>query len=189
VYASLSVEGLEFLVLGIHFITNYLVAFSIIFLVIFELILFKTSQVFSKKRVLRLIFLYAGILAGSGIFLFIENWGIKIDATTAWKPVWNLPYFVYMISVGIWITIPLFYYAIIIYRDFKNEKLKQKWRYYILGSSFLITFQYGVYIANYLDIAIIRTVWLIIAVFLILIGSSLVYYGIGRQIEKKNKKN
>lgn len=189
VYASLSVEGLEPLVLGIHFITNYLVAFSIIFLVIFELILFKTSQVFSKKRELRLVLMYACILAGSAIFLFFENWGIKINVSTDWKPVWYLPYFIYMLVVGtIGGTIPLFYYAFIIYRDIKDENIKRKWTYYIIGSSFLITFQYGVYIANYLDIAIFRTVWLIIAVFLILIGSSLIYYGIGRQIDKKNKK-
>jgi hypothetical protein len=184
IYAPLSIEGLELIVLILNFLTNYIVAFSTIFLVFFELILLKSEKVITKEKQIYIIVGYAVILAGLAIFLFFPNMGVKIDSTTEWKPVWHAPFYLYMMGVLTLFTfIPVVYFGWQIYTDFEDLTLKQKWRYYMLGIVFLFGFVYGTFTANFLNIPLFRTIWAITSLFLTIIGGYLLYYGVGRQIE------
>ncbi|TXT61269.1 MAG: conserved membrane protein of unknown function [Promethearchaeota archaeon] len=184
IYAPLTFEGLELLVLILNFLTNYLVAFSIIFLVVFQLIILKSEKVIDKDKQKYIIIGYGVILAVLIIFLFFPEMGVKLDSSTDWKPVWFAPFYFYMISaLTICTFLPVVVIGLQIYRSFQDKRLKEKWRYYMLGTIFLFAFLYGIFTANFLNIPIFRTIWALASLFLTIVGGYLLYYGVGRQIE------
>jgi hypothetical protein len=104
-----------------HFITFYLFCFSMVFLLIFILIHVKPPNKI-KLRVQILILIIFGLLI-LGLLLIPD--GIIINATTNWKPNWDLNFFIYSILVCSSISIiPTLFYSIKIYVKFESEYLK-----------------------------------------------------------------
>ncbi|MBD3229291.1 MAG: hypothetical protein GF329_13995 [Candidatus Lokiarchaeota archaeon] len=183
IYAPLQIEGLETVVLILNFLTNYFISLGPIFFVVFVLLIYKSGKIIDTNKQLLIIGSYAVILFLMVIFLPFR--GVIINSTTRWKPVYNLAFFLYlMITLFLGTTVPSLYYAMKIYINFSTKDLKKRWKYFIIGTVFLFLFMYGTFSANFLDIQIFRTIWSLIGLFLVIAGIILIYFGVGRQIEK-----
>lgn len=183
IYAPLQIEGLETTVLILNFLTNFFITYGPIFLVVFLAILLKSEKIVTKKVEL-LIELAYGIALGAMIF-FLPYGGVTIDPSTNWKPVYNLPFFLYLIAViTIFTTIPTFYAAKKVYDQFSDKELKTRWKYFAIGIIFLFTFSYGTLTSNFLNIDEFRSLWSIIGGLLVVFSAYLIYYGVGRQLQK-----
>jgi hypothetical protein len=175
-------------VLVLNYFTNFGAFYAPIFFVVFDLILLKSEKVITPiKQII--------ILVGYGIYMFCmiffvlagEGWGVTLNASTEWSPVWHLPFFLYMIlGVTLFTILPVLYLSFQIYKKFEDEQLKKKWKFFIFGIIAVMGFMYAIFFANFLGqtYPTIRTVIGPIGVVLALIGGYLMYIGVGRQLEK-----
>jgi hypothetical protein len=176
IYAPLTNESAVYI---LNFLTNFCFFFAPIFLVVFEILLLKSNKIFGTYKQLIIIIVYGALLCG---VLFIPD-GIKINAGTNWKPVWSVPYFIYAVVVSsIFGLIPLFYFGFKIYDKFKDETLKKKWKFFIIGTVAIAIFTYGTYISNTLNMDTFRMIWSFAALSLTIGGPILLYYGVGKQV-------
>ncbi|TFG16001.1 MAG: hypothetical protein EU535_00135 [Promethearchaeota archaeon] len=178
IYAPLTIESV---ILVLYYITIFCFLFAPIFLIIVELILLKSEKVITTKKQILLILIYGVLLFG---MVFIPN-GVTINASTNWKPVWSIPYFVYTVLIlSIGAVIPGLYFSVQIYHQFEDEKIKKKWGYFMIGIIGLYVLVYGTLISNTLNNDTFRLAWSIVSLILITIPPYMLYYGIGKQIEK-----
>ena len=80
--------------------------------------------------------------------------------------------------------VPFFYLSIKVMKKFEDEELRKKWKLFIAGFSCIMIFMYEIFISNFLNVAALRTVIGLIGLILAITGSYLVYYGVGKQLEK-----
>ncbi len=162
-----------------HFLTYYLFCFSMVFLLLFTLILIKPAEKIKIKFQLLLLVIFGLLILG---LLFIPN-GIIIDESTNWKPDWSWIFFIYSIIVCTSIVIlPNLYYSIKIYTKFENEYLKKKWKYFMIGICAYFFLYYGTSFSNTLNNDTFRFIWSLISL-PTLISLYLIYHGVGRQLE------
>ena len=179
IYAPLT-EGS--VVLMLNFLTNFFIFYSVIFIVVFNLILLKSEKVITSKKQLTILILY-GIAMFSMIgFLFFPGFGVTFNAN--WSPIWSVPFFLYVVVIEIIGTFPALYLSFQIYKKFEDELIKKKWKFFIFGLCSILIFMYGIFISNALNIDIFRTVIGLVGLILALAGAYMMYYGVGRQIEK-----
>ena len=76
------------------------------------------------------------------------------------------------------------YFSVQIYNQFEDEKIKRKWGYFVIGIIGLFFLVYGTLISNTLNNDNFRLAWSIVSLILITIPPYMLYYGIGKQIEK-----
>ncbi|NHJ19506.1 MAG: hypothetical protein EAX91_01090 [Candidatus Lokiarchaeota archaeon] len=172
-------------VLALNFITNFTSTYAPIFIVVFDLILLKSEKIINTSKQLVILIGYAIAVFCMVIFLFFPGYGLTISPATNWTPVWSFPFFLYIILVlTCFAAIPAFYYSIKIYQKFEDKQLKKKWRFFIFGYIALMTFMYAIFISNFLNNATFRIIAGILALILAILGGFMMYYGVGRQIEK-----
>ncbi len=172
----------ELALLVFNFITNFSVGFGLIFLTIFNLILLRSEKVITVK-VQNLIILVYGILLFSMI-IFLPLGGMTINETTNYRAVWSLPYYLYVIIViSIGGVIPTLITSVIIYIQFTDVDLKKRWKYFIIGTSGLYIYMYGAFTTNLLNIELLRLIWSVVSLSIV-IFIYLMYYGVGRQLER-----
>jgi len=182
IYAPLTDESI---VLLLNFLANFGAIYSPIFIVVFDLILLKSEKIISTSKQLAILIAYGIVVLGMGIFLLIPGFGVTINAGTNWAPVWSIPIFVYVVLIlTCFATIPALYLSIKIYQKFEDEQLKKKWKFFIYGFIALVTFMYLIFISNTLADATFRLILPGIGIILAILGGLLMYYGVGRQIEK-----
>lgn len=182
IYAPLQIEGFETIVLVLNFLTNFFIVYSLTFFLVFLLILLKSEKIITLKRELAIEIVY-GVIFFSLIF-FLPFGGVQINESTNWKPVYSTPFYIYLTSaLVLLLIIPILYLAFKVYSEFSDEVLKKKWQYFLFGIISLLVFMFGTFTANYLNIETFRTIWSIIGGILVLLGSYLVYYGVGKQIK------
>ncbi|MHA2471745.1 MAG: hypothetical protein ACXAES_00780 [Promethearchaeota archaeon] len=163
----------------LHFITYYILCFSLGFLFIFVLILIKPIDKFPKKKQAFILIVYAVLLLG---LLLIPD-GIKINKSTNWKPNWSWIFFIYSVVLCSSICIlPTGFYSAKIYKKFENGHLKRKWKYLLLGVSAYFFLYYGTTLSNTLHNDVFRLLWSLVSL-PTLISLFLIYYGVGRQLE------
>jgi hypothetical protein len=184
IYGPISHEGV---ILVLSYLTYFGVFYSPIFLVVFDLILLKSEKVITPLKQM-ILFISFGIFMFCLIFFIITpNWGVSLNESTDWSPVWYPPFFLYLaIGEAIFVLIPVYYLSFQIYKKFEDEQLKQKWKFFIYGYSALVIFMYGIMISNFLasfDINV-RTIMGIIGLLSGISGGYLMYIGVGRQLEK-----
>lgn len=174
----------EFLVKIFNFLTNFGIFYSPIFIVVFDLMLLKSEKVISTSKQLIILVIYGIAMFGMLFFLFVPGFGVIIEGPS-WSPVWSLPFFIYVASVEtIGAIIPTLYFSFKIYKKFEDEVLKKKWKFFILGFCALAFFMYGIFISNTLNDPTFRIVIVGVGLILDLIGVYLMYFGVGKQIEK-----
>ncbi len=172
------------IVLLLNFFTNFGAIYAPIFVVVFDLILLKSEKIISTSKQLAILIAYGIVVLCMGIFLLIPGFGVTIGPPN-WTPVWSFPIFVYVVLVlTCCATIPALYFSIKIYQKFEDEILKKKWKFFIYGFIALMTFMYLIFISNTLDNATFRLVLAGTGIILAILGGLLMYYGVGRQIEK-----
>ena len=175
-------------VLALNFLTNFFYFYSPIFFVVFELMLLKSEKYINTMKQLL-------ILVGYGIFMFCmiffvltEGWGVIINASTKWAPVWKFPIFFYLIiGESIFAVGPVFYLSYRAYHKFEDDQLKKKWKNFIYGFGAYMIFLYTIFISNFLasfDGINIRTIAVGIGLICAIVGGYLMYIGVTRQLEK-----
>jgi len=173
------------IVLLLNFFTNFGGIYGPIFAVVFNLILLKSEKIISTSKQLAILIAYGIAVLCMGIFLFFPGFGITINAGTNWVPVWSIPILVYVLLVlSCCATIPVLYFSVKIYQKFEDEVLMKKWKFFIYGFIALMTFMYLIFISNTLDNPTFRLILAGIGIVLAILGGLLMYYGVGRQIEK-----
>jgi len=169
-------------VLMLNFLTNFFIFYSSIFIVVFNLILLKSNKVITTKKQLIILILY-GIAMFSMIgFLFYPSFGVTFNEN--WSPIWSVPFFLYVVVIETMGILPALYLSFLIYKKFEDDILKKKWKFFIFGLCSILIFMYGIFISNTLNIDIFRTIIGVVGLILALLGANLMYYGVGRQIEK-----
>lgn len=169
-------------ILILNFITNFCIFYSPIFLLVFNLILLKSEKVITTSKQLIILIVYGIAMFCMIIFLFTPTPGVTLNVTLS--PVWSIEFFIYVLIVESVLIIPLLYLSFQIYRKFEDVNLKKKWKFFIFGLCTLIIFMYGIFVSNTLDEATFRMIISGIGVILGLAGGYLMYFGVGRQIEK-----
>jgi len=175
----------EFLVPILNFFTNFGFFYAPIFIVVFDLILLKSEKIISTSKQLMILIIYGIAMFGMIFFLFIPGSGVTINQGTGWSPVWSLPFFLYVVLVEtIGALIPSLYFSFQIYKKFEDEQLKRKWRFFIFGFIALMTFMYAIFISNYIGDPTVRLLIGVVGLMLAILGGFLMYFGVGKQIEK-----
>ncbi|MFW9822632.1 MAG: hypothetical protein ACFFE4_06845 [Candidatus Thorarchaeota archaeon] len=176
IYANIFIESIVYV---LHFITYYILCYSLVFLLIFTLILLNPVEKFDRKIQFLLLILIGLLLLG---LLFIPD-GIQINQTTNWKPVWSPFFFLYSISIcSVILIIPTSYYSLKIYSKFKNQHLKKKWKYFLVGLIGYFFLYYGTSFSNTLNNDTFRFIWSMLSLPTI-ISFFLIYFGVGKQLE------
>jgi len=176
----------EQVVLVLNYLTNFGSFYAPIFFVVFNLILLKSEKIITQTKQL-MIFIGYGIYMFCMIFFVLagSDWGVTLNPSTDWSPVWALPFFLYVfLGVTIFTIVPLLYLSFRIYTKFEDEQLKKKWKFFMLGVCALIGFMYGIFFSNYLNLQIVRILIGPIGIILAAIGGYMMYSGVGRQLEK-----
>ena len=175
----------ENIVLILNFLTNFGIFYAPIFLVVFDLILLKSEKVITLNKQILILIGYGIIMFSMLFFVLSEDWGITLNEDTEWFPVWTLPFFLYvLLAESIFAVIPALYLNFQIYTKFEDEQLKKKWKFFILGVCILLVFMYGIFFSNFLDISALRTIIGVIGLICAIFGGYLMYYGVGKQIER-----
>jgi len=175
IYAFIFVESVVHI---LHFLTYYLLCLSLIFLLIFVLILDKSDKVITPKIQLILIITF-GVLLFS--LWFIPD-GIVINASTDWKPEWSWSFltlsFIICSSIAI---VPTTYFSLKLYLKFEYKELKKKWKYFLVGIFAYFFLFYGTTISNTLADPTFRLIWSLTSL-PTLISLYFVYYGVAKQL-------
>ena len=175
-YAFILVESV---VLILHFLTYYLMCLSLIFLLIFVLIVEKSDKVITPKIQLVLIITFGVLLLG---LWFIPN-GMVINASTDWKPEWSWPFLTFSFIICSSIAIvPTTYFSLKLYLKFEYKELKKKWKYFLVGIFAYFFLYYGTSISNTLADPTFRLIWSLVSL-PALISLYFVYYGVAKQIK------
>jgi len=166
----------ETITLVLHFITYYLFCLSLIFLLIFLLILLRSSEIITSKKQLTIFTIYALLLF---VLWFIPD-GMKFNEVS-WKPEWSWSFFIYSIVICSSIAIgPTIYVSFKIYRSFQKEILKKKWKYFLIGIFGYFFLYYGTSLSNTLADPTFRLIWSILSL-PSLISIFFIYYGVAKQ--------
>ena len=181
IYAPIADEDI---VLILNYLTNFGIFYSPIFLVVFDLILLKSEKVITTLKQFAILIGYGIVMFCMIFFVLTEDWGVSINEDTEWSPVWELPFFLYLVIVESIAVGPLLYLSFQIYQKFEDDQLKKKWRFFIFGFCAFIIFMYAIFLSNFLDVSDIRALMGGIGLILAIAGGYLMYNGVGRQLEK-----
>lgn len=184
IYAPLEDTAFETVVLILNFITNFGTFYSPIFLVVFNLILLKSEKVITTTKQVMVLIIYGIAMFCMVFFIFVPGFGVTLNVSTNWTPVWSMPFFIYVLIIETLAVVPLLYLSIQIYSKFEDINLKKKWRLFIYGLCALIIFMYGIFVSNWLNVPNFRLIMGIIGLILAIASGYLIYSGVGRQIEK-----
>ena len=172
------------IVLFLNFLTNFGIFYSPIFLVVFDLILLKSEKVINTAKQAIILVVFGVVMFGMFFFLITPGYGVTLNPSTNWSPEWSFPFFMYLVSAELVVTIAILYLSLVIYKKFEDQTLKQKWKSFIYGFFCLIVFMYGIFISNLLGIPIFRTIMGLIGIILAIISAFLIYRGVGKQLGK-----
>ncbi len=121
--------------------------------------------------------IYGGLLA---VIFFIPD-RVTLESqigTVGLVATYNLPFTLYTITfLLIAIGVTIFLYKKL-YKTFKNPVVTKKFRYFIIGDCILYYSPLGMIIAGYLNILVIRSIF-VHSIVIIFLGLILIYYGIG----------
>ena len=170
-------------ILFLNYLTNFGIFYSVIFLVVFDLILLKSEKVITPIKQLGILIAFGIAMFCMIFFVYVEGLGVEIDPES-WSPIWNLPFFLYLLIIESIPTGLFFYFSFQIYKKFEDEQLRKKWKFFIFGTTAIIIFMYGIFISNFLNDPTFRLIMGAIGLILAIAGGYLMYNGVGRQLEK-----
>ena len=193
IYAPLDPNSLEIVpvIIFLNFITNFGIFYSPIFIVIFDLILLKSEKIITPIKQLAILILYGIAMFSMIFFAYVK--GIAFDGSSrlgvefdplSWSPIWNLPFFLYLLIIESIPTGLILYFSFQIYKKFEDEQLRKKWKFFIFGIIALIIFMYGIFVSNYLNDPTIRLGMGALGLILAVVGGYMMYTGVGRQLEQ-----
>ena len=178
IYTLLTTHVDENVVVGLHILTYIFFCLAQMFLLLFNLILWKSENIFTLKKQLLVVGSYSGLL----LVLFFIPGGVMINENTNYRPQWSLPFFIY--ANIIWIgcaMIPALYTSLKILRIFEDREIKKRWKIYMIGTVMIYIELFGVGVMILINDPFLRQIWNIYDVS-VLIGAFFIYYGVVRQL-------
>lgn len=167
----------ELIVLILYYMTLFFIFLAPIFFLIFNLIILKSGKIFTKSKQKIITAIYGLIIF---CMIFISN-GITINESTNWQPIWSFVFFIYLVMVvSIFAVAPGIYFSIKIYIKFSHSVLKKRWAFYLIGVFFIYFLMYAIMTSNFLDNPLIRSIIGLFGIVFSIIGSLLIYYGVGK---------
>ncbi len=125
-YSLIQVEKIVCL---LHYLVDYLIMLSNIFLLLFYLIIYRPETVITRKKQFLIILFYHFLL----IPAFLIPNGVIINESTNWKPVWSLSFTLYLLILSIfYIAIPIIIIFIKVSLNLEKSPLKRKCICYLL---------------------------------------------------------
>lgn len=136
---------IELIVYVLYFITLFSVLYCQIFLVIFNILLYKKNMNYSNKKILLIALLY-GILLFSAISI---PGGFMINEQTNWRPVftWWFLFTLYLIMT-VCTILPFTYYLFQLHLIFQDNTIKKKLRLWLFGFWGFTILMYGTLLMN-----------------------------------------
>lgn len=178
IYVLLTTHVDESIVIALHIITYIFFCVAQIFLLLFNLILWKSEKLISLKKQLIILGMYSALL----FVLFFIPEGVRINENTYYRPQWNLQFFIYANIVWIgFAMIPALYISLKLYQAFEDPKIKKRWRIYVIGTIMIYVELFGVGVMILINDPFLRAIWNIYDVS-VLIGAFFIYYGVVRQL-------
>ena len=169
----------EPLALLLYYISAFLISFGPIFMLATNKILIQSEAIYSLKSELKLLLLYALFLGFMVVFYFFD--GIEFNESTNWRPLWSLPYLIYVIIiVSAFTTIPTIVSSFKILSVMKDKMMKRRWIWLLIGLSGLYVYEYLVYLMSYLNSDVLRTISSFYAITVIL-WVWLIYKGVKKE--------
>jgi len=163
----------------LYFTAAYLILFSPIFLVLFNINLLKLDTEFTLKKQYIIIFSY-----GIAVFILLNYpGGITINEGTNWTPdlSWDFLIIIYIFGLCV-IVLPFILLFLKLYKKFEDKKLKKKLMVFFIGFCGILFTFYGMILSNTWDEPIFKSIWNILALFILIPSGFLIYYAWGRQI-------
>jgi len=178
IYALLTTHVDESTVVALHIITYIFFCLAQIFLLMFNLILWKSEKVITLKKQLIILSVYSALL----FLLFFIPDGVRINENTYYRPQWNLQFFIYANVVWIgFAMIPTMYTSLKLHKAFEDSKIKKRWKIYMIGTIMIYIELFGVGVMILINDPFLRLLWNIYDVS-VLIGALFIYYGVVRQL-------
>jgi len=168
----------EVIVHLLHFITYYLLCLSLIFLLLFVLVLLKSENVITVQKQIAIVLIFSLLMFG----LWFIPGGIQIGPSTSWKPEWSWLFFFYSITVcSVFAIGPTIYYSLKVGKGFRFKELKRKWRYFFIGLVGCFFYYYGTSLSNTLADPTFRLIWSFLSLPCIA-SIYFIYYGVAKQL-------
>lgn len=169
----------EPLALFLYYISAFLIFYGPIFMLATNRILIHSEVVYRLRSELKLLLIYAFALGSMVIFYFFD--GIEFNESTNWRPVWSLPYLIYIvIVVSVFTTIPTIVTSIKILIVMKDKTMKRRWVWLMIGLLGLYAYEYLAFLTFYLNNDLLRMISSLYAITVIL-WVWLIYKGIKRE--------
>jgi hypothetical protein len=163
----------------LYFFSLFLMFFSMVFLVLFNIYLYNLDSQVSLKKTIILILSYAVII----LLILSYPDGYKIGEETNWFPVWSWTFLMIIyISSAIIIILPFTLLFIRVYKTFQDKALKKKLRLYYLGAVILIIGWYGGTLYNTWDYSFYRSIWVIVSFIVAFSTGLIIYFAWGRTL-------
>jgi len=175
-------------VLYLNYITNFFYFTSLGFLLVFSLIVYKSEKIFDTKKQILYLVAYIGGLGGlMFLFIHIPGMGVEFHKLGSSSPYWTLPFFLLVfLALTIGSIGPCVYILYKTSKQFDDQELKKKYRYFFIGFIEISAFAYLIAFANFLkDVSpLFPTIALLLGAIFVITGAYLLYIGVGKQISK-----
>jgi len=169
----------EPLALLLNYISAFLIFYGPIFMLATNRILIHSEAAYSLKSEIKLLILYAFGLGLMIIFYFFD--GIQFSEATNWRPVWSLPYLIYIIIiVSSFTTIPTIFSSFKILGVMEDKMMRKRWIRLMIGLLGLYVYQYLGFLMNYVNSDSLRTIGSLYAATVIL-WVWLIYKGVKKE--------
>lgn len=178
IYVLLTTHVDESIVVALHILTYIFFCLAQMFLLLFNLILWKSEKLFTLRKQLIILGLYLAFL----LVLFFIPEGVRINENTHYRPQWNLLFFIYANIVWMgFAMIPTLYTSLKLFRIFEDPEIKKRWKIYLIGIIMIYIELFGVGVMILINDPYLRQIWNIYDVS-VLIGAFFIYYGVVRQL-------
>lgn len=156
-----------------NMITIFFVNISLIFLLLFHLIIWKSDKIITDRIKIWVIIFWIVLCS----LLFIID---DVTFNTANKPVWSSDFFIHGIIINSALYGLIMYVNIQVYRRFETQDLKKKYLNTIISTTMFFWLPIGNYLANFLDNPIFREIFTYTAL-IVIPGSIMFYLGLKRE--------
>jgi hypothetical protein len=156
-----------------NMITIFLVDVSLIFLLLFHLIIWKSEKIITDRIKIGVIIFWTVLCS----LLFIID-GVTFNAEN--KPVWPLNFFTHGIIIISALYGLIIFVNVQVYSRFETQDLKKKYLNTIISTTMFFWVSFGNYLANFLNNPIFRDVFTYSAI-IVIPGAIMFYIGLKRE--------
>lgn len=182
IYAAISIPAQVELVIFLNKLTMYLATSAMAFMLLFIIMVYNPNLF--QKTYQQLLFISIYFFLEAGIF-FIPN-GVIVtihnDGTQSY-PKWNLLFALYLLIVLLISSTLSIIFMLKVRKRFRNDILKRKFKFFIIGISTFYYFGIMATISNYFDMTLIRNIYTATS-FFVVVGGVFLYRGIGLDLDE-----